>query len=272
MASIITRDNWKADISLVGHSAPVEVVAFNPLLFKHTDSAGNMGFTSICAVGSQDRGISVWRTHEPRPFVCIKELFEHSFLDLSWTPDGQSLFACSYDGTVAVLLFQSENLGEAVPAEERHRLLAKYGYERRGEIMAETPLQLAMEEQLKESSVKSRMDELMQHDSSMEGVTSTFAKPSDPSVFARAGIVSTSSATSVPTTSDAPAPPRPVQTHIIASEQSVTMTSDGKKRIKPLLLGNGMGAAPIVRAPAAVATNAAVSCPYFDSSFSQFIS
>ncbi|KAI7832276.1 WD40-repeat-containing domain protein [Gamsiella multidivaricata] len=238
VASVITRDNWKADISLVGHGAPVEVVAFNPLLFKYTDSAGNAGFTSICAVGSQDRGLTVWRTHEPRPFVGIKELFEHSFLDLSWTPDGQSLFACSYDGTVAVLLFQSENLGEAVPAEERHRLLAKYGYERRGEIMAETPIQLAMEEQLKESSAKSRMDELMQHDSSMEGVTSTFAKPSDPSVFANTTTRSSSTAT------PAPLPARP-QTHIVASEQTVTMTSDGKKRIKPLFLGNGMGSVPV---------------------------
>ncbi|KAG0201883.1 HIR complex subunit [Mortierella sp. GBA30] len=254
VASIITRDNWKADISLVGHNAPVEVVAFNPLLFKHTDASGNLGFTSVCAVGSQDRGISVWRTHEPRPFVGVKELFEHSFLDLSWTPDGQSLFACSYDGTVAVLLFQSENLGEAVPAEERHRLLAKYGYERRGEIMAETPIQLAMEERLKESSAKSRMDELMQPESSMEGVTSTFATPSDPSVFANASIGSTS----LPATSDAPTPSRPQQTNIIASEQSVTMTSDGKKRIKPLFLGNGMGVAPIIRPSVPVANATAV--------------
>ncbi|KAF9026589.1 HIR complex subunit, partial [Haplosporangium bisporale] len=184
VSSVIARDNWKAEISLVGHSAAVEVVAFNPLLFKYTDSKGDIGITSICAVGSQDRGLTVWRTHEARPFVGIKELFEHSFLDLSWTPDGQSLLSCSYDGTVAVLLFQSENLGEAVPAEEKHRMLAKYGYERRGEIMAETPIQLAMEEQLKESSATSKMDKVMNHDSSMEGVTTTFAKPSDPSVFA----------------------------------------------------------------------------------------
>ncbi|KAF9206226.1 HIR complex subunit, partial [Haplosporangium sp. Z 27] len=264
VASVITRDNWKADISLVGHGAPVEVVAFNPLLFKYTESSGDVGFTSICAVGSQDRGITVWRTHEPRPFVGVKELFDHSFLDLSWTPDGQSLFACSYDGTVAVLLFQSENLGEAVPAEERHRLLAKYGYERRGEIMAETPIQLAMEEQLKENSVKSRMDELMQQDSSMDGVTYAFAKPSDPSVFVNATngtAPETSSsvateATEAKKTTDAteaaeaaaalaipkPVVPTPrVQPHIVASEQSISVTSDGKKRIKPLFLGNGMG-------------------------------
>ncbi|KAF9103107.1 HIR complex subunit [Mortierella sp. AM989] len=238
VASVITRDNWKADISLVGHSAPVEVVAFNPLLFKYTESSGDIGFTSICAVGSQDRGITVWRTHEPRPFVGVKELFDHSFLDLSWTPDGQSLFACSYDGTVAILLFQSENLGVAVPAEERHRLLAKYGYERRGEIMAETPTQLALEEQLKEGSVKSRMDELMQQGSSMEGVTYAFAKPSDPSVFANA----TNGSAQEPSVVVAPTP-RP-QPHIVASEQNITVTSDGKKRIKPLFLGNGMGAVP----------------------------
>ena len=193
----------------------------------------------------------------------VKELFEHSSLDLSWTPDGQTLFACSYDGTVAVLLFQSENLGEAVPAEERHRLLAKYGYERRGEVMAETPIQLAMEEQLKDSSAKARMDELMQHDSSMEGVTSTFAKPSDPSVFASA--VNGAPAAGAPAAAAAPvgfstlnassSSSSSVRTEarIVVSEQTVTMTSDGKKRIKPLFLGNGMGAAPL-STPVVVAT------------------
>ncbi|ORZ17493.1 WD40-repeat-containing domain protein [Lobosporangium transversale] len=268
VAAVISRDTWKADISLVGHSAPIEVVAFNPLLFKYTDSTGNSGFTSICAVGSQDRGLSVWRTHEPRPFVGIKELFDHSFLDFSWAPDGQSLFTCSYDGTIAVLLFQSENLGEAVPAEERHRLLAKYGYERRGEIMAETPVQLAMEEQLKESSAKSRMDELMQHESSMEGVTSTFATPSDPSVFANAAaaaaIAATNGTSSTPsssstTSSSSSMPSRPIQTHIVASEQTVTLTSDGKKRIKPLFLGNGMGTVPVTRPQPPPVSHAAVS-------------
>ncbi|KAF9358579.1 HIR complex subunit [Mortierella sp. NVP85] len=264
VSAVITRDNWKADISLVGHTAPVAVVAFNPLLFKYTDSSGNIGFTSIVAVGSQDRGLTVWRTHDPRPFVGVKELFEHSSLDLSWTPDGQTLFACSYDGTVAVLLFQSENLGEAVPAEERHRLLAKYGYERRGEIMAETPIQLAMEEQLKDSSAKARMDELMQHDSSMEGVTSTFAKPSDPSVFASAvngaGAATTTTQVGISTLNTSTTSSSSVRTEarIVVSEQTVTMTSDGKKRIKPLFLGNGMGAAPlstpVIQQPVIVAT------------------
>ncbi|KAG0345255.1 HIR complex subunit [Podila humilis] len=224
VAAVIDRDKWKADISLVGHMAPIEVVAFNPLLFKYTDSKGDIGFTSICAAGSQDRGLSVWRTHEPRPFVAIRDLFEHSFMDLSWTPDGQSVLACSHDGTVAVFNFKSEDLGEAVPAEETHRILAKYGYERRGEVMAETPIQLAMEEQLKENSAKTKMDKVMNRDSSMEGVTTTFAKPSDPGIFA---------------------PTRPAVTHIVPSEQFVTMTSDGKKRIKPTFLGNGMGAAPV---------------------------
>ncbi|KAG0051915.1 HIR complex subunit [Gryganskiella cystojenkinii] len=249
VASVIARDNWKADISLVGHSAPVEVVAFNPLLFKTSDASGNIGFTSICAVGSQDRGITVWRTNDARPFVGVKELFEHSFLDLSWTPDGQSLFACSYDGTVAVLLFQSENLGEAVPAEERQRLLAKYGYERRGAIMAETPIQLELEEQLRDSTAKSRMDEIMNNDASMEGITSTFAKPSDPAAFATtvtSAALSSSSSGSTSSTTAVSIPPKPV--HMLASQQSVTISSDGKKRIKPMFLGNGMGPSPVIRA------------------------
>ncbi|KAG0265506.1 HIR complex subunit [Actinomortierella ambigua] len=243
VAAVIGRDNWKADISLVGHAAPIEVVAFNPLLFKYTEpEEGTPSFTSIVAVGSQDRGLSVWRTHEARPFVAIKDLFDHSSQDLSWTPNGQALFACSYDGTVAVLLFQSENLGEAVSPEERQRLLAKYGYERRNLIMAETPLQLALEEKLMEGATparKSRMEEIMQEDSSMEGITTSFATPSDPSVFASSQ-QQAASAAAITTDQSSPMA-KPVVTHMSASDQSVTITSDGKKRIKPLFLGSSMG-------------------------------
>ncbi|KAF9974826.1 HIR complex subunit [Actinomortierella ambigua] len=254
VAAVIGRDNWKADISLVGHAAPVEVVAFNPLLFKYTEPEEDTpNFTSIVAVGSQDRGLSVWRTHEARPFVAIKDLFDHSPQDLSWTPNGHALFACSYDGTVAVLQFQSENLGEAVAPEERLRLLAKYGYERRNLIMAETPLQLALEEKLKEGAApakKSRMEEIMQEDSSMEGITTSFATPSDPSVFANSQQQATTGVLS--STSDHPTPmARPVVTHMSASDQSVTITSDGKKRIKPLFLGSSMG--NIISRPAPMA-------------------
>ncbi|KAF9585251.1 HIR complex subunit [Lunasporangiospora selenospora] len=144
----------------------------------------------------------------------------------------------------AVLLFQSENLGEAVPAEERHQLLAKYGYERRGEVMAETPTQLAMEEQLKESAAKSRMDEIMNHDSSMEGVTTTFDTPSHPSVFVNA---TTNGGSSTAPQGSLPTSPREQRTHMSINDQTVTVTSDGKKRIKPLFLGSGISTAPATR-------------------------
>ncbi|KAG0244912.1 HIR complex subunit [Actinomortierella wolfii] len=255
VAAVISRDNWKADISLVGHAAPIEVVAFNPLLFKYTEPDDTLSFTSIVAVGSQDRGVSVWRTNEARPFVAIKDLFAHSAQDLSWTPNGQALFACSYDGTVAVLQFQSENLGEAVPADERQRLLAKYGYERRNLIMAETPLQLALEEKLKEAPAKSRMDEIMQEDSSMEGITTSFATPSDPSVFANSQQQQQQqqqAAASSQATTEQPTPmAKALSTHMSASDQSVTITSDGKKRIKPMFLGSSMS--NIISRPAPVA-------------------
>ncbi|KAG0272841.1 HIR complex subunit [Linnemannia exigua] len=248
VAAVISRDNWNADISLVGHDAPVEVVSFNPLLYRYIDSKGNSGLTSIVAVGSQDRGLTVWKTSDPRPFVGIKELFEHSFLDMCWTPDGKTLLACSYDGSVIVLIFPTGALGEAVPVEERHRMLAKYGYERQGAVMAETALQLQMEEKLKDSTAQSRMDALMQPDVSMEGVTSTFDKPSDPSVFTEPvssqplALSSTSTAAPAPPSSpSSTAQPRPPQVNLVASQQQVTITSDGKKRIKPLFLGNGMG-------------------------------
>lgn len=54
-----------------------------------------------------------------RPLVVIKELFTHSVLDLSWSPCGLRLAACSWDGTVAFVEFTEKELGQPLdPAEQ----------------------------------------------------------------------------------------------------------------------------------------------------------
>ncbi|CAG8666614.1 1767_t:CDS:2, partial [Ambispora leptoticha] len=112
IAPILVRDEWKADISLVGHNAPIGVVV---ILFVIPDldaadrNAGSLG--SIIAVGSQDYSISIWATRRSRPITVSQRMFRQSVMDLSWAPNGKDLFACSYDGSVAILRFQDSEFG-----------------------------------------------------------------------------------------------------------------------------------------------------------------
>jgi len=39
---------------------------------------------SICAIGSQDRGISIWRTETNRAVIVANDIFDHSVLDMTW--------------------------------------------------------------------------------------------------------------------------------------------------------------------------------------------
>ena len=114
-------------MSLVGHENTVEVAAYNPCLFKRDssiplpanspakrsimsvsdlvdDEPSEIVF-SVVALGADDRSISVWRTTDARPLVVAKEVFDRQILDLSWAADGQSIWACSSDGTIAILDF-----------------------------------------------------------------------------------------------------------------------------------------------------------------------
>ena len=46
---------------------------------------------SVCAIGSQDTNISIWRTDHPRPLVVLKNMFAHSILDMNWHKNGNVL-------------------------------------------------------------------------------------------------------------------------------------------------------------------------------------
>lgn len=78
--------------------------------------------STVCALGGQDRSISIWTTKFERPLAVATDIFEGNVYDLSWyvcywnhqweqgiliwmfrTPDGQALFACAHDGTVACI-------------------------------------------------------------------------------------------------------------------------------------------------------------------------
>ncbi|XP_018336121.1 protein HIRA homolog [Agrilus planipennis] len=128
-AQIIERDGWKHDKDFVGHRKAVTCVRFNSNIFKKVIS-GSPKFQQYCccAIGSRDCSLSVWLTNLKRPLVVIKDLFEDSILDLSWSSDGMNLLACSWDGTVACISFSPDEIGKPLTTDEKNILYEKiYG-------------------------------------------------------------------------------------------------------------------------------------------------
>ncbi|KAK8482358.1 hypothetical protein V6N13_069100 [Hibiscus sabdariffa] len=166
-APVLERGEWAATFDFLGHNAPVIVVKFNHSMFRRNSSnsqeakATPVGWANgaakiggkesqpynVIAIGSQDRTITVWTTASPRPLFVAKHFFGQSVVDLSWSPDGYSLFACSLDGTVATFHFEAKELGQKLSDAELDELKrSRYGDVRgRQTNLAESPAQLLLE-------------------------------------------------------------------------------------------------------------------------------
>ncbi|KAG2633591.1 hypothetical protein PVAP13_2NG243803 [Panicum virgatum] len=167
-APVLERGEWSATFDFLGHNAPVVVVKFNNSMFRKNFSNGQdtkalpAGWVNgasktstkeqqpynIIAVGSQDRTITVWTTASARPLFVAKHFFSQSVVDLSWSPDGYSLFACSLDGSVANFHFEAKELGYRLSDSELDELKrSRYGDVRgRQSNLVESPAQLLLEE------------------------------------------------------------------------------------------------------------------------------
>ncbi|KAJ8673548.1 hypothetical protein QAD02_004810 [Eretmocerus hayati] len=116
-AQIVERGAWKTDKDYVGHRKAVTCVRFNGRILQKLSKAEKKPVQYCCvAIGSRDRSVSVWSTSLKRPVVVINELFVASVVDLSWSPCGMQLCACSKDGTVVFIEFSEEELGQPVDA------------------------------------------------------------------------------------------------------------------------------------------------------------
>ncbi|KAK8481061.1 hypothetical protein V6N13_063328 [Hibiscus sabdariffa] len=166
-APVLERGEWAATFDFLGHNAPVIVVKFNHSMFRrnsansHEAKATPVGWANgaakiggkesqpynVIAIGSQDRTITVWTTASPRPLFVAKHFFGQSVVDLSWSPDGYSLFACSLDGTVATFHFEVKELGHKLSDAELDELKrSRYGDVRGQQAnLAESPAQLLLE-------------------------------------------------------------------------------------------------------------------------------
>lgn len=246
--AIISRGNWASEINLIGHEGPVEVCAFSPRLFCKepppaiTDPKSAPPHTiTIIACAGQDKTISVWNTSYTRPYVTTSETCAKAISDLTWSPDGETLYFTSLDGTIGALVFEKGELGYPAPSAEYDRQLSKFGAGRRVGIVENTDA-LLLEEGSKADErrgVEGRMGALM-GDADTNGGTLTNGDTTMTDATAAAATTETA-ATNAPGSAPtpAPAPPKDPQAERIDKlKQRVTITKDGKKRVAPLLLSS----------------------------------
>ncbi|CAO3610025.1 unnamed protein product [Mucor hiemalis] len=232
IAAIINRDDWNADVSLVGHLLPVEVTSFNPKMFyMQGDSPDDeeKSLVTICALGSQDRSVSIWVTKFSRPVCVAADVFDNNVYDIAWTPDGKSLFACSQDGTVACLQLDVE-LNDVAPDDTVYKELIKYGYGRKKTQLPESPLQLELEEDnaiVVKASTSKRIVDLMKGNASIE--SSSSPKPIIDITMTEAEPITTNGNKVNDISSSSSASP-------VVLEQKVSIAKNGKKRIQPMML------------------------------------
>jgi len=262
--AIIERSQWDSEINLIGHEGPTEVCMFSPRLFhtkKPDDNVTANGhapaasLVTVIASAGQDKTLSVWNTNTSRPVVILQDLAAKSISDLAWTPDGQTLFAASLDGSIVVAKFETGELGWVANLEETDRALSKYGASRKAMGIAEDVDGLLLEDHSKEGErkgVESRMGALMGDFEPMA---------TDDAVPATNGAKSTDVATPKDTPASGTATPKEKDGEAEKASEAadktarrvnelksrVTIGKDGKKRVAPMLIsssGTGQSSLP----------------------------
>lgn len=269
--SVITRGQWSADISLIGHEGPVEVCAFSPRSFHAEPKdpaapAGSVTQATVIACAGQDKTLSVWVTRTSKPYVITNELCSKAITDLAWTPDGETLFITSLDGTIVACIFEPGELGYPASDADVSESLSKYGGSRRAGIV-ENADALRLEESSKVDELKGvegRMGELMGDSSRQSPVvkvngTSSLSNgiistPADSTSAVGDGKAITDKTAGPDAVGDEPAgsdaaglaiaaapKPDPQAARIDKLKQRVTITKDGRKRVAPLLVSSSAG-------------------------------
>lgn len=121
VAQIIERQGWKISKDFVGHRKAITCVKFNPHIFWSLSDSNKSRNQKLCcaAIGSRDRSLSIWLTSRRRPLCVIHDLFDNSVLDFSWAQNGYQLIACSWDGTIAYLEFEENEIGNPLSNDEK---------------------------------------------------------------------------------------------------------------------------------------------------------
>ncbi|CCH47089.1 hypothetical protein BN7_6698 [Wickerhamomyces ciferrii] len=233
--AIINRGTWDSDISLIGHDSPCEVACFSPVLYQ-TKINKEMKVCSTLATGGQDKTLVIWNTASASPVVVLEDIFYKTITDLCWTPNGDTLFASSLDGTIGVVCFEKEELGQFVPTEKTDEILNRYGVDKESTVFAESTNQLILEEKAQEYQ-KTLSDKHMDRLLSIEQPTSHKSPspappPPPPSLSAPPPAIP--KPPSIPSTSTTPQPTASKPD----SKLNKAVIKNGKKRVAPTLISS----------------------------------
>lgn len=207
VANVIHTEDWKSDVSLVGHENAVAVTAFSPKLVYDKDEDGKDFLTTLMALGSLDQSLSIWLAGHRRPICVARDLFQLQVMDLSWSSDGTTLYACSADGYIACVKFSPDDL-QIAPESELQASRDRLGF---------------TEHQRAFRASRSSKQYVNGINSASQGTTD---RP-NMLVPRKAG---------VPRAPITPAISTAVKSQSSRLTQEITLTRDGKRRIKPTLL------------------------------------
>ncbi|CZT43123.1 related to histone transcription regulator [Rhynchosporium secalis] len=260
--AIINRGGWDSDINLIGHEGPTEVCTFSPRLFSKqkisaetTDNSGysTQALVTVIACAGQDKTLSVWNTSSSRPVYIVGDLAGKSISDLAWSPDGNTLYATSLDGSIIATTFEEGELGFIAPWSENEKALQKFGVGRRGIGVVEDVAGLRLEEMSKAGELQKtegRMGALMGDVGSnavpMQNGHVNGTGTSTPMVGVTSAPVITNGQPAQESLVPAPVVD-PNAAKVDAMKSRVTITKDGKKRVAPLLVsssGTGLSSLP----------------------------
>jgi protein HIRA/HIR1 len=127
VALIVDRETLSDSVSLVGSRSLVECSAYNPKLFASLSTSSAMNgdregghddmitdesvqHYCLCAIGSQEGTLSLWQQNNPRASLVLENAFHGPIYDMTWSPDGLCLAACSGDSTITLLLIEQQKL------------------------------------------------------------------------------------------------------------------------------------------------------------------
>ncbi|RQM05713.1 hypothetical protein DH86_00003780, partial [Scytalidium sp. 3C] len=270
--AIINRGVWDSDINLIGHEGPTEVCTFSPRLFSKKDMSQEtteangyaaQPLVTVIACAGQDKTLSIWNTSNSRPLVVVQDLAGKSISDLAWSPEGQTIFVSSLDGSIIALEFEKGELGFIAPWSENEKALQKFGVGRKGVGVVEDVAGLQLEEKSKAGELRGaegRMGALMGDDSASNAVPALNGDSAAPPTTKPAHTNGQSSQQSANAT---PAPDANAE-KLEAMKKRVTITKEGKKRIAPLLVsssGTGLSSLPQTQLMTTSSTNVQTEAP-----------
>ncbi|KAN0059613.1 HIR complex subunit [Thecaphora frezii] len=198
VSSVVKRVDWSSDVHFVGHENSIVVTAFSPKIFVGFDGGSH---SCVVALGSLDQSVSIWVTGLEKPVLVARDVFERQVMDLSWSSDGYTLYASSSDGTVAVFKLTPEILSEALGEDRLQISRAKHGFKR------------------------------------VRTQASSRASAQAVGTLERPNVLQVRKAGAVRANGSASPAVRPAPGRTERLRQEITITRDGKRRIKPTPLG-----------------------------------